>query len=249
MSDSGETATSHPAMEPTRTKVPMPSAGAAIELISVGRRDPKTNGWLIREVSFVVSFGDRLGILGPSGAGKTVLLRALAMLDPIDAGAIHWKGRPVQGDAVPAYRKQVIYLHQRPTLFWGTVEDNLRYPFTFRAHQATEFDRGRAIDLLVSLGRDAAFLGKSSRDLSGGEAQVVAFVRAVQLEPAVLLLDEPTASLDPKTAQAVESILDHWLTAKAGGRALLWVSHDREQTLRMTTRRIALHSGGLVREE
>jgi putative ABC transport system ATP-binding protein len=228
------------------TSVALTSAQPAMEAIDIGRRDPKTGGWLIRDVSFAVNYSDRLGILGPSGAGKTV--RALAMLDPLDAGAIRWKGRSVGGDAVPAFRKQVIYLHQRPALFEGSVEDNLRYPFTLQAHRARTFDRGRAIDLLVSLGRDAAFLNKSSRDLSGGEAQIVAFVRAVQLEPAVLLLDEPTASLDPSTAAALEAVLDRWLTAPAGQRALVWVSHDREQTLRMTARTIALHSGRLVRE-
>lgn len=221
----------------------------AIEVIGIGRRNPKTDDWLIRDVSFTVNYGDRLGILGASGAGKTVLLRALAMLDPLDAGEIHWNGQAVRGDAVPAYRTQVIYLHQRPALFDGSVEDNLRYPFTLKAQHATEFDRRRAIDLLGPLGRDDAFLGKASRDLSGGEAQIVAFVRAMQLEPAVLLLDESTASLDPATAQSVEAALDRWLTAKAGQRALVWVSHDREQTLRMTTRRLAVQAAQLVPEE
>ena len=141
-----------------------------------------------------------------------------------------------------------MYLHQRPALYEGSVEDNLRYPFTLKAHRDQPFDRRRAIELLASLGRDRAFLDKSSRDLSGGEAQIVAFVRAVQLEPAVLLLDEPTASLDPATAQAVEGVLDRWLAARAGERALVWVSHDRDQTLRMTRRTISLQAGRLEPE-
>ena len=227
----------------------MPSDRPAIEVIGIGRRDPKTAGWLIQDVSFEVNSGDRLGILGPSGAGKTVLLRALAMLDPLDAGAIHYRGRYVRGDAVPTYRKQVIYLHQRPALIDGSVEHNLRYPFTLKSHQRHTFDRGRATDLLVSLGRSVGFLDKSSRDLSGGEAQIVAFVRAVQLEPAVLLLDEPTASLDPAAAQAVETVLNRWWMAGAGERALVWVSHDQEQSLRMTGRTISIHSGRLAMED
>jgi putative ABC transport system ATP-binding protein len=178
-----------------------------------------------------------------------VLLRALAMLDPLDAGAIHYRGRNVRGDAVPTYRKQVIYLHQRPALIDGSVEHNLRYPFTLKSHQRHSFDRGRATDLLLSLGRSAGFLDKSSRDLSGGEAQILAFVRAVQLEPDVLLLDEPTASLDPATAQALETALNRWWMAGAGERALVWVSHDREQSLRMTGRTISIHSGRLAMEE
>ena len=98
------------------------------------------------------------------------------------------------------------------------MEDNLRYPFTLKAQQPRSFDRRRALDLLEALGRGAGFLDKSSRDLSGGEAQIVAFVRAVQLEPTVLLLDEPTASLDLATARALEAVLNGWFTARAGER-------------------------------
>jgi putative ABC transport system ATP-binding protein len=220
-----------------------------IEVINIGRRDPKTEGWLIRDVSFAVNPGDRLGILGPSGAGKTVLLRALAMLDPLDVGTIRWNGQSIRGDAVPAYRKQVIYLHQRPALFEGTVEDNLRYPYALKVHHGKEFDRGRAIDFLASVGRDAAFLSKSSRDLSGGEAQIVAFARAIQLDPCVLLLDEPTAALDRPTVLGLEAVINRWQAERPGERALVWVGHDPEQTQRMTARRIALAAGRLVEKE
>jgi len=220
-----------------------------IDVITIGRRDPKTDAWLIRDVSFAVNSGDRLGILGPSGAGKTVLLRALAKLDPLDAGAIRWNGQSIRGDAVPLYRKQVIYLHHRPALFEGRVEDNLRYPYTLKAHQGKEFDRRRAIDFLGSVGRDAAFLNKSSRDLSGGEAQIVDFARAIQLDPCVLLLDEPTAALDRPTASGLEAVIDRWQAERPGKRALIWVGHYREQTLRMTTRRISLRDGRLVEQE
>jgi putative ABC transport system ATP-binding protein len=222
-----------------------PSLHTAVELINISRRDAKSGAWLIRDVSFAIHFGDRLGLLGPSGAGKTVLLRAIAMLDPCDAGKILWLGQDVLGHAVPSYRKQVIYLHQRPALLDGTVEDNLRHPFTLKLHRAREFDRGRAADMLGALGRDAAFYHKPCRDLSGGEAQIVALVRAVQLDPAVLLLDEPTASLDAATTNGAEGLLLAWLAARPSERALVWVSHDRDQALRMTGRTISLRSGSV----
>jgi putative ABC transport system ATP-binding protein len=217
----------------------------ALGAIKIGRRDPKTDGWLIHDVSFTIKWGDRLGVLGPSGAGKTVLLRALALLDPLDVGAIFYQGEVMVGDEVPGYRSRVIYLHQKPALHEGTVEENLRHPFTLKAHHQRQFDRGRVTDLLASLGRDAAFLDKSSRDLSGGEAQIAALVRAIQLEPTILLLDEPAASLDPATARAVEAMLDRWMAARANERALVWVGHDRDQTLRMTERTISLNAGRL----
>ncbi len=201
-------------------EIPAPApdspAPAALLVRGIGRRDLKGENWLFRDVSFAINLGQRLALLGATGAGKTVLLRALALLDPLDAGSIDWQGRAVVGDATPAYRRQVVYLHQRPALFDGGVEDNLRHPFTLRVHQGRRFDRSRVLALLDGLGRGPAFLDRSIRDLSGGEAQIVALLRAVQLDPAVLLLDEPTASLDQTTAQAVEGLLDRWFAAGHG---------------------------------
>jgi putative ABC transport system ATP-binding protein len=222
-----------------------PAPPAAVAARGIGRRDPNGQNWLIRDVSFAVNLGQRLALLGPTGAGKTVLLRALALLDPVDAGSVVWQGRAVAGDAVPCFRKQVVYVHQRPALFDGSVEDNLRHPFTLKAHRGSRFDRERVLELLDGLGRGAAFLGSSSRDLSGGEAQLVALVRAVQLDPAVLLLDEPTASLDQVTAKAVEGLLDRWFAAAAGRRALVWVSHNPDQARRVASEWLTMRSGRL----
>ena len=221
----------------------------AIEAAGIGRRDRKSGVWLIRDISLAVRLRRPPGRPRAFGAGKTVLLRALALLDPLDEGSIRWDGGPVRGEAVPGYRKQVIYLHQRPALLDGTVEDNLRHPFALAAHRDRAFDAGRVEDLLARLGRDSAFLAKNGRDLSGGESQLVGLIRALQLDPAVLLLDEPTASLDPATAAAVEGILGDWLAAEPDGRALVWVSHDAEQARRMTGRRLYLRAGRMESEE
>ena len=214
----------------------------------LGRRKPGSEDWLLRGVCFAVAPGDRLALTGPSGSGKTVLLRALAILDPHDEGSIEWEGRSLSGEAIPAFRKQVVYLHQRPALFEGTVEDNLTYPFTLKSHRGKLFDRERVLGILEAVKRDETFLEKSSRDLSGGEAQIVALVRCLQLDPTMLLLDEPTASLDLATARSVESVLDRWIEAGRGGRALIWVSHDLEQASRVTARGLYLRAGRLEPE-
>ena len=209
----------------------------------LGRRKPGSEDWLLRGVCVEIRPGDRLALTGPSGSGKTVLLRSLAYLDPHDAGSIEWNGRALHADAIPTFRREVAYLHQRPALFEGTVEDNLKFPFTLKSHRGKRFDRSRVESILETLKRDTAFLQKSSRDLSGGEAQIVALVRSLQLDPMILLLDEPTASLDRGTAEAAEGLLDQWQREASHERAFIWVSHDIEQAERMGARRLRMQLG------
>jgi putative ABC transport system ATP-binding protein len=212
------------------------------------RRKPGSEDWLLRGVCITVRAGERLALTGPSGSGKTVLLRALAILDPHDEGSIEWEGRSLHGEDIPAYRQKVVYLHQRPALFEGTVEDNLRHPFTLKAHREKRFNRERVVGILETLKRDETFLEKSSRDLSGGEAQLVALIRCLQLDPTMLLLDEPTASLDKTTAEAAEELLYRWQLEAPGERSFIWVSHDLEQAKRMSGRRLQMHLGGIQTE-
>ncbi|RUL84017.1 ABC transporter ATP-binding protein [Tautonia sociabilis] len=214
-----------------------------VKACGLRRRVPGGDELLLDDVRLEVFPGERLAITGPSGSGKTVLLRAISLLDPVDGGIIHWRGQPVIGDEVPAYRGQVIYLHQRPALLEGSVEENLKEPFRFAIHRARRFDREHVVALLRELGRDESFLEKPSRDLSGGEAQVVALLRAIQLRPTLLLLDEATASLDPATVAAAEDLLSRWLADAPSDRALVWVSHDAEQTRRVADRTVRMNAG------
>ena len=213
----------------------------------LGRRHPNGDDWLLREVSLTIRPGERLAIAGPSAAGKTLLLRALALLDHLDAGQLVWRGKPIAPADVPEFRRQVIYLHQRPALFEGTVVENLRQPFSLRVHRGRRFDRDWIISRLCSVGRNADFLEGFTRDLSGGEAQIVALLRALQLTPRVLLLDEPTAALDSETAQAAEQLVADWL-AEDAARATVWVSHNLEQARRVADRRVRLVAGRIETE-
>jgi putative ABC transport system ATP-binding protein len=211
----------------------------------LGRRKPGSGDWLMSGVCLEVGPGDRLAIIGPSGAGKTVLLRAIAMLDPIEEGTINLRGRAISREAIPQYRSEVVYLHQRPALLDGSVATNLEHPYSLKFHRTKRFDRDRIVDLLGGLGRDEGFLDKSSRDLSGGEAQIVALLRAIQLHPTVLLLDEPTASLDHGAAWAIEGLIGRWLEEDSEDRAVVWISHDRTQAQRVSTRSLTMQSGQL----
>lgn len=211
----------------------------------IGRRRSDGAGWLLRGLSLELAAGERLAVAGPSGAGKTLLLRALALLDPLDEGEVRLRGEAPEPEEIPAFRRRVVYLHQRPALFEGSVEDNLRRPFELAVHRGRRFDRERILGWLRELGRDRDFLAASYRDLSGGEAQLTGLLRALQLDPAVLLLDEPTAALDPETTRRAEELLRHWLEERVGERAWVWVSHDREQARRTASRTLVLEDGTL----
>jgi len=203
-------------------------------------RNKPGGGTLLDGVHLAIDAGDGVAVSGPSGAGKTLLLRALALLDPIDGGEVFWQGQPISCAATPGFRAQVIYLHQRPSLFEGSVEENLRVPFTLAEHRQRTFDRARVVGFLAQFGRDAEFLAKRDRDLSGGETQIVALVRAIQLEPTMLLLDEATSALDRDMVLVAERLVAEWRTAH---RAAVWVSHDAAQTERVAQRIIAIDHG------
>lgn len=197
--------------------------------------------WIWRNVDLRLAPRDRLALVGPSGSGKTVLLRALAALDPLDEGTLELEGTPLDRWPVPEYRARVLYLPQRAALPEGPVEEHLRAPFEFAVHRdRRSFDRGRAVELLGALGRDERFLEKDVAPLSGGEQQIVALIRALLLDPAVLLLDEPAASMDDALASGAEAVVDRWVREPGTERAVVWTSHRPDRIDRVTDRRLEM---------
>ncbi|MCA9189952.1 MAG: ATP-binding cassette domain-containing protein [Pirellulaceae bacterium] len=216
-----------------------------ISACQLGRQAPESPRWLFRDVTFEIRAGQRWVMAGPSGAGKTILLRAMALLDPVDEGEIHWLGGPVAAVDIPVYRSTVMYVSQRPALVDGTVLDNLQLPFRLAAHRAKRYDDATVDRMLHALGRSQDFLQKRRRDLSGGEALLVTITRALQLSPMVLLLDEPTAALDALTQQQCERLVEQWLDEVAT-RTMVWVSHDDSQTRRIGRQRFYVSDGRLA---
>lgn len=218
-----------------------------LEARTIGRQVGER--WLWRELSFTLEAGDRLAVAGPSGSGKSLLLRCLAGLDPVAEGEILLDGRPRGGWPMPRYRAAVMLLAQDAVFREGRVEEDLRRPFGFRVHGDKSWDRSRAVALLEKLGRSGDLLERQASELSGGERQSLALVRAWMLEPRILLLDEPTAHLDADAARRVEEALDGWGRGSPGdgGRALVWTSHDADLLDRVTGSRLELKtpsSGG-----
>ncbi len=212
----------------------------------VGRRAPGGSGWLFQEIDLDLAGGDRLGLVGPTGAGKSLILRALALLDPLDAGQVLWMGEPVPDGRVPEVRGQAVYLQQRSPLLEGTVEQNLRLAFELKQRRGQTLPRERLAMLLEVVGSSKAFLDSHTDHLSGGERQIVALMRALVVDPAVLLLDEPTAALDQQTAATLERLVTEWQATAPAERAFIWVSHDPSQVERVAARLISLRNGRVV---
>jgi putative ABC transport system ATP-binding protein len=192
-----------------------------------------------QQISFDLHKGDRLGLVAPSGAGKTLLLRALAQLDPLRSGELCCRGASPGKLCMTQWRAMVMLVAQRCAVTPGTVEDNLRLPLQWRQHRHhANWQRTTIVTWLETLGRSSDFLAWDAEQLSGGEQQVLNLLRALQLQPVLLLLDECTASLDPSTCRAMETLLQRWLSEAA--RACVFTSHDPDQIERFCNRVLAL---------
>ncbi|MBE9156644.1 ATP-binding cassette domain-containing protein [Nodosilinea sp. LEGE 06152] len=230
----------------------MKSSQALLSVEGLGRQ--LGDRWLWRGVNFELFSGDCVGLVAPSGAGKTLLMRNLVLLDPLQQGEVRLEGKPLSAWSLPAYRSRVMYVPQRATPigilvssrvanaarseFDGTVQDNLKQVFELGVHRQRQFDPDIIHTWLARLGRGPEFLSLQGARLSGGEAQILALLRSLQLDPQVLLLDEPTASLDAATTASVEALLHDWL--QHPHRACLMTSHDAEQIHRFTHRQLDL---------
>ena len=207
---------------------------------------------ILDRIDMTIDPGERIGLMGISGSGKSSLLRAIARLDQCDEGSVVFRGDVVAGDLVPPFRRQVIYLPQRPSLLAGTVRENLQIPFRLSVSQH-QYDESVVVGLLSDLKKPLELLDQSAESLSGGEQQIVAMIRAILLRPIILLLDEPSASLDPNTTAQLERLVLTWQQQCEDGcspsRALIWTSHDADQISRMTTRVLRMDSGRLLSEE
>ena len=164
--------------------------------------------------------GEIVALRAPSGSGKTLLLRALADLDPRDGGELTLQGRSIDDHDPSAWRIDVLYLHQAAVPFPGTADENV----SVVAALDRAGDRWSADDPVASILSAAEVSADTpAEDLSGGEMQRLALYRALTFRPSVLLLDEATSALDSELATRAENAVRRFA---ADGGAVLWVSHD-----------------------
>lgn len=183
-----------------------------------------------------------LAVVGPNGAGKSTLLRVFGLLEQPSRGEVLFDGDPVGGERLK-YRRRMAVVFQEPLLLDMSVEGNVQTGLSLRGVTGREQKR-RSDEWLERFGI-AHLRGRSSRSLSGGEAQRTSLARAMVLEPEVLLLDEPFSSLDAPTRESLIDDLDAVLTERQV--ATVFVTHDRSEALRMGDR-IAVLIGGRLRQ-
>ncbi len=187
--------------------------------------------------------GKVLAVVGPSGAGKSTLLRLLNFLEPPDGGSITFQGYRIGRGPVPLpLRRQVTTVFQRPALLSTSVVGNVVYGLRLRGMRD---GRERTQAVLQRLGL-AELARTPAHKLSGGEAQRVALARAIILSPAVLLLDEPTANLDPYNVGLIEEVVREM--NRREGTTVVWVTHNILQARRVADRVLLLLNGRAVEE-
>lgn len=185
---------------------------------------------IVDDVSFAVAEREILAIIGPSGAGKSSLLRLLNRLDEPTEGTVYLDGRDYRDIDPEALRQRVGYVPQQPALRDGSVYENVTTGPRLRDESIDEAHVQRLL-ARVDL---AGYESRDVTDLSGGEQQRVAIARSVFNRPDVLLLDEPTSSLDAEVEAQVETLLEE-LIAEFDLTCIL-VTHDRMQAKRLAER-------------
>lgn len=179
---------------------------------------------ILRNINFSVQAGDIITVTGPSGGGKSTLLKIMGHLLNPTSGVIRYNGKNINEYEPTEYRKEVSYFFQNAVLFDKTVRDNLAFPAEIRGD---EFDEKRAIQGLETVQLSNTYLDKAINELSGGEKQRVALIRNLMYPPKVLLMDEVTSSLDADNREIVLSFVRQ--LNKEENVTILWITHNQEE--------------------
>ena len=205
-------------------------------------RDPHAVRTVLNLSELDIRAGEILGIRGHNGSGKSTLLRIIALLEPPDSGTVLFEGRPAGTDDLHL-RRQVTLLLQTPYLLSRSVASNVAYGLRVRGIRNASELQNRIAASLLAVGLDpAVFLHRRRHELSGGECQRVALAARLALRPRVLLMDEPTASLDYgnqfRLLRQVRQLAD-------SGYTVLLSTHNPEHAFRFATDVLVLREGGV----
>ncbi|MFC2016377.1 ABC transporter ATP-binding protein [Chloroflexota bacterium] len=200
---------------------------------------------ILKNVNIRVERGEVLALIGPTGAGKTTLLRLIDFLDLPASGRIYFDGVDVteSGRRKLEARRRMAFVLQKPVVFNMSVYDNIAYGLKWRGAEKGGI-RQKVSSMLDMVGL-SAYKSRNARTLSGGEVQRVAIARAIVSEPEVLLMDEPTANLDPiseaKIEELIRNIIHHYDTT------IIMTTHDMAQSQRLADR-VGVLLNGKIRQ-
>lgn len=196
---------------------------------------------LVEGATFEVHSGQVLAIVGPSGSGKSSLLRLLNRLDEPTSGTVYLEGVDYRQIEPRTLRREIGLVTQRPFLFPGTVAQNLKYG---PEQHGETFSDESVSELLVKVGL-AEYATRNVANLSGGEAQRVSVARTLANSPRILLLDEPTSALDEASKIEIEALLRNIVSNLR--LTCVLVTHDKAQAARLAGRVMVLENGHIVR--
>jgi phospholipid/cholesterol/gamma-HCH transport system ATP-binding protein len=201
-------------------------------------------------ISLSVNRGETLAVLGRSGTGKSVLLRLIIGLEQPDSGSVSIHGQDIAGlalDQLGAIRKKMGFLFQHAALYDSlTVEENVAFPLEHHRREMSKSERAdRVRQLLAEVGMEGN-LEKMPSDISGGMQKRVGLARALALEPQILLLDEPTAGLDPISSGEIDDLI--LKLQKERQMASVVVTHDLHSARAIASRLALLDQGNVVIE-
>lgn len=201
----------------------------------------RNNSLVLSNLSFSVADGEIVGLVGPSGSGKSSLLRLVNLLDSPHSGKILYQGTPLQDLHPTQLRREIGYVFQKPFLFGSSVEENLQYPYQI-AKQPINYPEIHhyleRVNLLPTV------LKKKPHELSGGEQQRIALVRSLLVKPKVLLLDEITSALDEENAQRITQLIVQQRDEL--GLTILFTSHQMAQVEQLADTILSLRDGQIA---
>lgn len=195
----------------------------------------------LRDVSLKVERGEILTVLGPNGSGKTTLLKILGGLERPSRGEVLFDGVRIGGDNAEEMRKRATLVFQRTVLLRGTIRNNVAYGLRLRDIPDKDIER-RAREAIELVGLEA-LADRQAKDLSGGEQQRLSLARALVLDCELLLLDEPTANLDPESLAIVKDVIRK---LNEGGTTVVLATHNIEQARELSERLLLLERGEIV---
>lgn len=225
-----------------RTSRPLPtSLPAAFTLTGVCQI--KGGITVVDGVDLDIPHGDIIALVGPSGAGKTSLLRLLNRLDDPVRGEILYRARPITHYPVQTLRRHVGFVFQTPVMFPGTVRDNLQVALALGGDHRQDAD-ARMGEALALAELDRALCDREGARLSGGQQQRVNIARALMTSPEVLLMDEPTSALDPETADRLMETTRR--LSREQHLTVVMVTHRLAEARRISDSTIVLERGRVV---